>query len=314
MKIRGLVQKKGSLKHLGKDIWKARYVYLMILPVFIWFLLFCYWPMYWLRISFYDYSLYKGFEGSAFVGLQNFIDLVTGRQFWKMIRNVLLLNLYSLAVGFPAPIIFSLILNEMRLQKGKKLVQTVSFLPHFISMVALVTIVKEFLSPTFGLSADILEFFGKTPIYFLGDKKYFRTIMVVSGIWQEMGYSAIVYLSALTALDVNLYEAAMVDGANRWQRLRHITLPGIMPTIIIMLILRIGNLITTGYEKIYLLQNSINLEVSEVISTYVYKEGLLKMNYSEATTAGLFNSVVAFIMVFVANKISKRYSDSAGLW
>lgn len=314
MKIRGLFQNKNGMKQLRKDIWKARHIYLMILPVFIWFLLFCYWPMYWLRISFYDYNLYNGFEGSTFVGFQNFIDLFTGRQFWKMIRNVLSLNLYSLAVGFPAPIIFALILNEMRLRKGKKLVQTVSFLPHFISMVALVTIVKEFLSPTFGLSADILEFFGKKPIYFLGEAKYFRSIMVFSGIWQEMGYSAIVYLSALTALDVNLYEAAMVDGANRWQRLRHITLSGIMPTIVIMLILRIGSLISTGYEKIYLLQNSINLEVSEVISTYVYKEGLLKMNYSEATTAGLFNSVTAFILVFMANRISKRYSENAGLW
>lgn len=307
-------REKRSFSKLKKEIWRSRQVYLMILPVFIWFCLFCYWPMYWLRIAFYDYSLYYGFEGSKFVGFQNFLDLFSRRNFGQMIYNALALNLYSLAVGFPIPIIFALILNEMRLKKGKKIVQTVSFLPHFISMVALVAIVKEFLSPTLGLSADILRFFGKEPIFFLGDGKYFRTIMVFSGIWQEMGYSAIVYLSALTAVDVNLYEAAMVDGANRRQRLWHITLPCIMPTIVTMLILRIGSLLSTGYEKIYLLQNSTNLAQSEVISTYVYKQGLLKMDYSTGTTAGLFNSVIAFILVYLANRFSKKFSDSAGIW
>lgn len=313
MKSKAYREKK-DFKKLKKEIWRSRQVYLMILPVFIWFCLFCYWPMYWLRIAFYDYSLYKGFEGSTFVGFQNFIDLFTRRNFLQMIWNALALNLYSLAVGFPIPIIFALILNEMRLKKGKKIVQTVSFLPHFISMVALIAIVKEFLSPTLGLSADILRFFGKEPIFFLGDGKYFRTIMVLSGVWQQMGYSAIVYLSALTAIDVNLYEAAMVDGANRRQRLWHITMPCIMPTIVTMLILRIGSLLSTGYEKIYLLQNSTNLAQSEVISTYVYKQGLLKMDYSTGTTAGLFNSVIAFILVYLANKFSQKFSDSAGIW
>ncbi len=307
-------REKRSLRKLRKDIWRARHIYLMILPVVIWFLLFSYWPMYWLRISFYDFSLYKGFEGSTFVGFENFVELFTKRNFLKLIWNALALNLYSLFVGFPAPIIFALLLNEMRFRKVKKVVQTVSFLPHFISMVALVTIVKEFLSPTLGLSADILNFFGKEPVYFLGNAKYFRSIIVFSGISQELGYSAIVYLSALTALDMDLYEAAMVDGANRWKRLWHITMPGIMPTVMVMLILRIGSLISTGYEKIYLLQNSINLGVSEVISTYVYKQGLLKMDYSTGTTAGLFNSVVAFILVFAANRLSKLYSESAGIW
>lgn len=307
-------KEKRSFGKLKKDIWRARHIYLMILPVIIWFLLFTYWPMYWLRISFYDYSLYKGFEGSKFVGFQNFIELFTKRNFLKLIWNALALNIYSLAVGFPAPIIFALILNEMRFGKVKKVVQTVSFLPHFISMVAMVTLVKEFLSPTTGLAADIFRFFGKEPIYFLGEAKYFRSIMVFSGIWQELGYSAIVYLSALTALDMDLYEAAMVDGANRWKRLWHITMPGIMPTIMVMLILRIGSLLNTGYEKIYLLQNSFNLDVSEVISTYVYKQGLLKLSYSSGTAAGLFNSVVAFILVFAANRLSKLYSESAGIW
>lgn len=307
-------KRKTSMKNLKKRIWKSRQVYVLILPVVIWFLLFSYWPMYWLRIAFYDFNLYRGFEGSVFIGFQNFVELFAKRNFLQMIRNALVLNLYSLAVSFPAPVIFALILNEMRWKRGKKAVQIVSFLPHFISTVALVAIVKEFLSPTMGLSADILKFFGKEPIFFLGNEKYFRTIMVLSGVWQETGYSAIVYLSALTALDAGLYEAAMIDGANRWQRLRHITLPGIMPTIVIMLILRIGSLISIGYEKIYLMQNSSNLSKSEVIATYVYKHGLLKMDYSLATTAGLFNSVVAFVLVYMANRISKRYSDSFGIW
>lgn len=308
------MKKKRSWKQLKKDIYRARAIYLMILPVVVWFLLFQYWPMTWLSISFFDYNLYLGFVGSKFVGFQNFIKFFTGMDFWRLIRNVLLLNFYALLVGFPAPIIFALFLNEMRSAKVKKVIQTVSFLPYFISMVAFVSLVTEFLSPSTGLSADILKFFGKEPIYFLGDAKYFRTIMVFSGIWQTMGYSAIVYLSALTAVDVNLYEAAMVDGANRWNRLIHITIPCIMPTIVVMFILRIGSLINANFEKIYLFQNSANLEVSEVIQTWVYKRGMVKYDYSMGTTAGLFNGIVALILVVMANRLSKRYSDSAGIW
>lgn len=308
------MKKKRSWKQLKKDIYRARAIYLMILPVVVWFLLFQYWPMTWLSISFFDYNLYLGFAGSKFVGFQNFIKFFTGMDFWRLMRNVLLLNFYALLVGFPAPIIFALFLNEMRSAKVKKVIQTVSFLPYFISMVAFVSLVTEFLSPSTGLSADILKFFGKEPIYFLGDAKYFRTIMVFSGIWQTMGYSAIVYLSALTAVDVNLYEAAMVDGANRWNRLTHITIPCIMPTIVVMFILRIGSLINANFEKIYLFQNSANLEVSEVIQTWVYKRGMVKYDYSMGTTAGLFNGIVALILVVMANRLSKRYSDSAGIW
>ena len=308
------MKKKRSWKQLKKDIYRARAIYLMILPVVVWFLLFQYWPMTWLSISFFDYNLYLGFVGSKFVGFQNFIKFFTGMDFWRLMRNVLLLNFYALLVGFPAPIIFALFLNEMRSAKVKKVIQTVSFLPYFISMVAFVSLVTKFLSPSTGLSADILKFFGKEPIYFLGDAKYFRTIMVFSGIWQTMGYSAIVYLSALTAVDVNLYEAAMVDGANRWNRLIHITIPCIMPTIVVMFILRIGSLINANFEKIYLFQNSANLEVSEVIQTWVYKRGMVKYDYSMGTTAGLFNGIVALILVVMANRLSKRYSDSAGIW
>ena len=312
--LRYMKKTKVGQKSLGKRIYKARFIYLMILPVIVWFLIFQYWPMTWLSISFFNYNMYKGFKGSEFVGLKNFIDFFTGLDFFRLMKNVLLLNLYALVVGFPMPIIFALFLNDMRSKKIKKVIQTVSFLPHFISMVAFVSIVTEFLSPSTGVLADIFRFFGKEPIYFLGHAKYFRTIQVLSGLWQTMGYSAIVYLSALTAVDVNLYEAAMVDGANRMQRLWHITLPGIMPTIVVMLILRIGTLINANFEKIYLFQNSANLEVSEVIQTWVYKRGMLKYDFSMGTTAGLFNGLVALLLVVGSNWLSKRYSESSGIW
>lgn len=299
---------------LKKEILRSKTVYLIIAPVVVWFLVFQYWPMMWLSISFFDYNLYQGFSGSEFVGFQNFSKFFHGIDFWRLIRNVLSLNLYSLLIGFPAPILFALLLNEMRSKKIKKVVQTVSFLPYFISMVAFVSIVTEFLSPRTGLLADIMRWMGKEPIYYLGDAKYFRTIMVLSGIWQVTGYNAIVYLSALTALDMNLYEAAMVDGAGRWQRLIHITLPGIMPTIVVMFILRVGTLVNANFEKIYLFQNSANLEVSEVIQTWVYKMGMVKYDYSMGTTAGLFNGVTALLLVIMANYFSKKYSDSAGIW
>ena len=262
-------KRKRSFKQLKKDMYRARFIYLMILPVVVWYIIFQYWPMSLLSISFFDYNMYKGFAGSEFIGFENFSRFFNGLDFWRLMRNVLLLNLYALAVGFPMPIIFALFLNEMRFKKAKKVIQTVSFLPYFISMVAFVSIVTEFLSPSTGLLADIMKFFGKEPVYFLGDAKYFRTIMVLSGLWQTMGYSAIVYLSALTSVDVNLYEAAMVDGANRFDRLWHITLPGITPTIVVMLILKVGSLVNANFEKIYLFQNSVNLEVSEVIQTWV---------------------------------------------
>ena len=307
-------KRKRSFKQLKKDMYRARFIYLMILPVVVWYIIFQYWPMSWLSISFFDYNMYKGFAGSEFIGFENFSRFFNGLDFWRLMRNVLLLNLYALAVGFPMPIIFALFLNEMRFKKAKKVIQTVSFLPYFISMVAFVSIVTEFLSPSTGLLADIMKFFGKEQVYFLGDAKYFRTIMVLSGLWQTMGYSAIVYLSALTSVDVNLYEAAMVDGANRFDRLWHITLPGITPTIVVMLILKVGSLVNANFEKIYLFQNSVNLEVSEVIQTWVYKRGMIKYDYSMGTTAGLFNGLLALILVIMANRLSKKYSDSAGIW
>lgn len=300
-------------KNLWKRIKRSWQVYVLILLPLIWFLMFEYYPLVWLRMSFYDFSLYRGWEGSEFVGFENFAKLFAKRNFLQMIWNALALNLWNLALGFPAPIIFALFLNEMRLSKVKSVVQTVSFIPHFISLVALIAIVNDVVNPTNGIITKILEFFGQESIYFMGSPDYFRPVMTLSGIWQGMGWGAIVYLAALTSIDPNLYEAAMVDGANRWHRIRHITLPGIAPTIITMLIMRIGGLLGAGAQKILLLQSSLNLETSEVLSTYLYKQGIQKMDYSMGTTVGIFNSLVSLTLVFIANKISKKVSETS-LW
>lgn len=309
----GKITWKRRTVKLGKDMWRARYVYLLILPVILYMLLFQYWPMYWLKMAFYDYKIFKGFDGSEFVAFENFKKLFEMKDFWRMIRNVLLLNLYSLLFCFPAPIVLALLLNELRNAKFKKVIQTITYLPHFISTVAFVALITTFLSPSTGTMGSIMRALGMEPVYFLGDEKYFRAICVISGIWQATGWSAVVYLSALTAIDSNLYEAAMVDGANRWQRLLHVTLPGISTTIIIMLILKIGTMVSIDFEKVYLLQNSANLSVSEMLQTWIYKRGLIKYDYGLATAAGLFNSVIAMVLVTVSNHFSNKYSET-GIW
>lgn len=305
-----LKQKSGRLR---KEIRRARPVYLMLLPVIVYFLIFYYWPMYWLRMSFYDYSLYRGFDGSTFVGLANFRTFFTGMDFWKLIRNVFVLNIYSLIFCFPAPIIFALLINEIRYKKFGRVVQGISYLPHFISMVAFVGLVTAVLSPSTGILAQIVRAFGGTPVYYMGDGRYFRAICVISGIWQETGWNSVIYLSAISAVDPDLYEAAMMDGAGRFQRIVRITLPCIAPTIAIMLILRVGTLLNIDFEKVYLLQNSANLDVSEMIQTWVYKRGMIRFDYSLATAAGLFNSVISLIMVAVSNLLSRKISGNA-IW
>lgn len=312
MKRERVVPKTG-IRRLGSQIWRAREVYLLLLLPFLWYMIIKYQPLTWLRIVFYDYSLYHGFEGSEFVGLENFAKLFAKRNFWKMLGNALALNLWSLAIAFPAPIIFALILNEMRLSKAKSVVQTISFIPHFVSTVALVGIVMDVVSPSSGILAKLFELLGMEPIYFMGKAKYFRPVMTFSEVWQGTGWGAIVYLAALTSISPDLYEAAEMDGANRWQRILHVTIPGIAPTIITMLILRVGSLLSTGWEKIYLMQNSMNLSVSEVLSTYMYKQGIEKMDYSMGSTVDLFNSVISITLVLIANKISKKVTDTT-LW
>lgn len=295
---------------LKTRIWKNRQYYLLILPALVYVLIFCYAPMYGLQIAFKDYKITLGMAGSRWVGLRNFTDFFSGYYFWNLIRNTLALSIYTLIVGFPVPIIVALILNELG-GKFKRITQTVLYAPHFISVVVIVGMINIMFSPSMGVVNTILNHLGIESIYFTGDPKYFRHLYVLSGVWQSMGWSAIIYIAALAGIDPSLHEAAAIDGASRLQRIIHINLPCIAPTVIIMLILQIGSIATVGYEKVYLMQNDLNLQVSEVISTYVYKRGILNTNYSFSTAVGLFNNVVNVIMLLIANTISSKFSETS---
>jgi len=296
-----------------RKLWKMRYAYLMLLPVLLYFALFKYWPMYWLRLAFYDFKILRGFDGSKFVGLKHFIRFFESTDFWMLLTNTLSINFAVLFFVFPIPILFALLLNEVNNTTFKKAIQTVSYLPYFISTMIVVAMINTLLSPSVGIVNRVIRSMGGESIYFMGSEKYFRPVYILSAIWQNTGWSAIVYLSALTAIDPTLYEAAIVDGAGRMRQVWHITLPGIRSTIIIMFILQLGKIMNVGFEKVYLLQNPLNLGASEVISTYLYKKGIINANYSYSTAIGLFNNIVAIILVVIANKISKKVAQ-VSLW
>ena len=297
-------------KKLTTRIWKSREYYLMLLPATIYVILFCYAPMYGLQIAFKNYKVSLGVTGSPWIGFRNFTDFFQSYYFGTLLKNTLILSLYTLIVGFPIPIVIALILNEMK-GKFKKVVQTVLYAPHFISLVVLVSILTSILSPSQGVVNTIIEMLGGERNYFMANPAYFRHLYVWSGVWQGMGWGAIIYLAALSGVDPELHEAADIDGATRMQKIVHINIPTIMPTIIIMLILRMGQIISVGYEKVYLMQNSMNIETAEVISTYVYKRGIVNSNYSFSAAVGLFNNVVNVIMVLLANWISKKVSKTS---
>ncbi len=297
-------------KPLSVRIKNNRQYYYLLLPALIYVLIFCYGPMYGLIIAFKNYKGSLGIWQSPWIGFRNFKDFFELYNFWDLIRNTLVLSLYSLAAGFPIPILVALSLNELK-GRFKKISQTILYAPHFISMVVLVGMMATMLSPSVGVVNTLLETLGMDRIYFLGESKYFRHIFVWSGIWQNMGWSAIIYIAALSNVDMNLHEAAAIDGAGRLQRILHINLPCIMPTIIIMLIMSVGNIASISYEKVFLLQNDLNLSVSEIISTYVYKRGILNANYSFSTAIGLFNNVVNVVMLIIANTISKKFTETS---
>ena len=292
-----------------RKLWKMRYAYLMLLPVVLYFALFKYWPMYWLRLAFYDFKILRGFDGSKFVGLKHFIRFFESTDFWTLLNNTLSINFAVLLFVFPIPILFALLLNEVNNTTFKKAIQTVSYLPYFISTMIVVAMINTLLSPSVGIVNRVIKMMGGEAIYFMGSEKYFRPVYIISAIWQNTGWSAIVYLSALTAIDPTLYEAAIVDGAGRLRQVWHITLPGIRSTIIIMFILQLGKIMNVGFEKVYLLQNPLNLGASEVISTYLYKKGIINANYSYSTAIGLFNSVINFGMVLISNTISRKVGE-----
>lgn len=295
-----------------RDVRKNKYIYIMAVPVLLYYLLFHYLPMYGAIIAFKDFSPGLGIFGSEWVGLKNFESFFQGPYFLRVLRNTVVINTYQLLFGFPAPIILALLLNEITHNGFKRVVQTVSYIPHFISIMVVCGLIIDFTSKN-GVINDLLSMLGFERQSMLLNPGLFRPIYVLSGIWQEIGWGSIIYIAALSSIDTALYEAAHVDGANRWNQIVHITLPGIMPTIVILLILRIGSMMNVGFEKIILLYNPINYETADVISSYVYRKGLLEFSYSYSTAVGLFNSLINFTLLISANKISKRLNDTS-LW
>ncbi len=298
-------------KLVGLRIWRSRYIYLMVLPVVLYFVLFKYLPMWFLRSAFYDYKLLKGFDGSTFVGLKYFFRLFTNPNLITYISNTLILNFSALIFLFPAPLIFAILLNELRNARFMKIVQTVSYLPHFVSTVVLVSMISTMISPSYGSLAALAKLFGNTPVNYLSIPQYFVTINVISGFWQSVGWEAVIYVATLAGIDRGLYEAARIDGANRWQQILHVTLPGLSSTFVILLIMQIGQLLNVNFEKVYLLQNTLNLSASEMLPTFVYKTGMESHNYGYATAAGLFNSICSVILVVTANTIARNVSDTS---
>ena len=288
-------------------------LYLFVLPALIYVILYCYTPIYGLQIAFKDYRVGKGIWGSEWVGLKHFVKFLTKPAYLALIKNTLIISVYSLLAGFPFPILFALILNELRVGKFKKIVQTVSYAPHFISTVVMCSMILMFLNAGNGIVNKLLSYFGAGPFDFMTKASWFPSIYVISGIWQGMGWSSVIYLSALSGIDPELHEAAMIDGASRLQRIWHVNLPGILPTITIMLILSAGGIMSVGFEKVYLLQNALNTETSEIISTFVYKMGLQYNQYSFSSAIGLFNSVCNFIMLILVNSLARRLSETS-LW
>ena len=288
-------------------------IYVMLAPMIIWFIVFLYKPMYGLQIAFKDYSVFRGIAASPWVGLEHFETLFSNSQFLRAIRNTFMISMLSLIFGFPVPIILALMFNEIINAVFKRTAQTIVYLPHFISTVIIAGIVITAFSPSAGIVNTFLGWFGVEPIYFLTKAEWFRPIFIGSGIWQEAGFNSIIFLAAIAGVNPSLYESAVVDGASRWQMMWRITLPSIMPTIIIMLIIRIGNLMEVGFELIILLYQPATYETADVINTFIYRQGLQSGQYDLAAAAGFFNAVVAFVLVMTANTISKRVSRTS-LW
>lgn len=287
-------------------------VYILLLPTLLIYLIFQYAPMFGLAIAFQKYSVTKGIFGSPFVGLENFKNFLTNYKFWELMRNTLSINIYGFIFGFPTPILFALLLNEMKQRHCRKLIQTVTYMPHFISTVVVSSMILSFVASD-GVINHLRIALGGEAVSFMTEPKYFYFIYIASDIWQNVGWSSIIYIAALSSVDQEQYEAAAIDGAGRFKQMLHITLPGIAPTIITMMILRIGQLLTVGYEKIILLYNPSIYQTADVISTYVYRRGLLEGDYSYSAAVGMFNSVFNFLFLIASNTISRKVSGS-GLW
>ncbi len=288
-------------------------LYLLLLPGVIWFLVFSYKPMLDLRTAFYDYNLFRGFEGSEFIGLENFRYFVSSPDFIRVVTNTIMISFWQIAICFPVPIVLAVCITEMKNKFISRMTQTVTFLPHFISVVVVCGLVINFLSPSSGIINLIMQRLGMEPIYFMVYPEYFRAIYTSMTLWQTAGFNAVVYIAAIMGVDQELYEAAYMDGASKWKRIKHITIPAIMPTVVTMLVLNIGKMVKVGYESILLLYRPTTYATADVIATYAYRIGMEQNDYGLSTAISLFEALVALIMVVLANKISKKVTDS-GVW
>ena len=299
-----------KIKGFDRD---QKMLYLILLPFILWYAVFMFKPMYGLLIAFKDYSLFRGISGSEWIGLYNFKEFLTSPYFYTTLKNTLMLNVYSLCLEFPFAILIALMLNEVKNKYFKSIVQTASFIPYFIAIVVATGITINILSPSTGVINFLLEKLGFERVYFLSKPEFFRGIFTGLNMWKTTGFNAIVYLAALTSINEQLYEAARIDGANKLQQIRHITIPGIIPTIVIMLVLKVGSMLNVAFETVLLLYQPATYETADVISTYVYRTGMLMQDFGLATAVGLFNAIVGFILVYSANKWSKKVTQSS-LW
>lgn len=312
--------KKIAKKNIGtkrnpvlSDIKRDSLLYLMLIPFVVYYALFVFKPMWSLQIAFKDYSVYKGVAASEWVGLKHFRSFFSGPYFGRLLKNTLLLSFCNLGIVFPASIVLALLLNEIRCVWFKKSVQMLTYLPHFISTVVIVGIINSFLSPSNGLVNIIIEKLGGDKIYFLAEAKWFRTIYTVMNLWVATGYGSIVYIAALAGVDMQLYEACRMDGGGKWRQFVHVTFPGILPTIMIMFIMKIGSILNVGYEQIILMYQPSTYETADIFNTFVFRTGIQNGDYSLSTAVGLFNSAVGLVLVTLANKISARVTETS-LW
>lgn len=305
-------QEEAFAVRMKKDFIRYRYIYLMLLPVVIYYAVFCYGPMSKIVIAFQNFKPALGISGSKWVGMKYFIDFFTGPYAWRLIRNTLLLNILQIILAFPVPIILALLINEIQCRPYKKLVQTVSYMPHFISLVVMCSLLLTF-SRSDGIFNDFLALFGVERSNLMANAKLFRPMYVLSGIWQEAGWGSIIYLATLSTIDPGLYEAATIDGASRFQRMLYVSFPGLVPIIIVQLIMRVGNILTMGFEKVFLLYNPLTYDTADIISTYIYRQGLELTNYSYGTAVGLFNSAVNLLILVLANRLSRKATGES-LW
>lgn len=302
-------KKEKFLNKIKKIIRRDWQLYLLCIPALIYVFIFCYGPMYGVQIAFRDYTAKGGITGSNWVGLKHFARFAGGPNFVKLLKNTITLGVYNLLAGFPIPIFVALLMNQCRSMKFRKVVQTVLYAPHFISMVVLVGMIELIFSPSSGVVNHALNAMGIESVYFMGRSDLFQDMYVWSGIWQNTGWGTIIYMAALTSINPELYEAAKVDGATKYNMIWYIDIPSIKPTVITLLIMNLGKFMSTGFQKAFLMQNALNAEVSEIIATYVYKVGLQGAQFSYSTAISLFDTVINIILILTANKISKKVTE-----